>query len=196
MPVTIYLVRHAETISNVTGDGSHHDPGLTELGQQQSAELGAAFARLGHIDMIFTSPMQRAIQTTLGAFPKYTERFILLPELQERGKAPCAQCDIGSHPGVLLAKYGETRLDFSHMTEEWTNKGPGSFYAPSNALERARAARQLIREMVKPFEGTDARIVVVTHGRFIQFLTQSFVVYGNAQGRPYHFAPADESDME
>ncbi|KAI0533017.1 phosphoglycerate mutase-like protein [Xylaria digitata] len=196
MPVTIYLVRHAQSIVNVSRDGYHRDPELTELGHQQSAELGAIFSELGRVDKVFASPMQRTIQTALGAFPEYKDKIILLPQLQERGSIPCAPCDIGSDPDVLLEKFGDTRLDFSHMTADWTDKGPGSFYAPQNAMERARAARQLIRESAKPFEGMNARIVVVTHGRFIQFLTESNIVFGNAQGVPYYFAPADEHDTE
>ncbi|RYC59094.1 hypothetical protein CHU98_g7109 [Xylaria longipes] len=197
MPVTIYLVRHAQSIVNVSGDGTHRDPELTELGHKQCADLGAdVAATLDRIDKVFASPMQRTIQTALRVFPEYKDKIILLPELQERGTIPCAECDIGSDPEFLLEKFGDTRLDFSHVTEDWTDKGPGSFYAPENAVERARSARQFIREAAKPFEGTNACIVVVTHGRFIQFLTQSNVVFRNAQALPYYFALANERDTE
>ncbi|KAI1293193.1 phosphoglycerate mutase-like protein [Xylaria venustula] len=197
MTVTIYLVRHAESLSNVTGNGNFHDPELTTRGHRESAALGAKLSRdLDRIDMIFASPMQRAIQTALGAFPDYMDEIILLPELQERGGTPCAPCDIGSPPDLLLSQYGAAHFDYSHMTLDWTDKGPGSFYAPSNAPARARSVRRLIREVTKPFEGMDACVVVVTHGRFLQFLTESDVIYGNAEARPYVFAVANEGDTE
>lgn len=196
MPVTIYLVRHAESIANATRDVSYHDPELTALGYQQSKGLRAEFTEIGHIDMVFVSPMKRAMQTALWVFPGYTNRFILLPGLQEHGGTPLAPCDIGSRPEALLRQFGNTRFDYSHMTENWSDKGPGSFYAPSNANERARSVRQFIREAVKPFEGKDANIVVVTHSRFIQFLTESDVIYGNAEGRPYKFGPVPETDTQ
>ncbi|KAK5635497.1 hypothetical protein RRF57_011209 [Xylaria bambusicola] len=202
MPVTIWLVRHAESVANVTQNGDLHDPELTDLGRQQCASLREDFAKK-RVDLVFVSPMQRAIQTALEIFPESsglfvepTDNMILLPELQERGGAVCAPCDIGSPPDWILEKYGDTRFDHSHMTIEWTNKRPGSFYAPENARKRARFARKVLRDTVKPYEGTDLCIVVVTHGRFLQFLTESSVVFHNAEARPYVFAPADEDDTE
>ncbi len=54
---TITLVRHGESESNVSGDLSIYDPGLTERGTQQASNIQGCF------DLVVVSPLKRARQT-------------------------------------------------------------------------------------------------------------------------------------
>ncbi len=54
---TITLVRHGESESNVSGDLSIYDPGLTERGKQQASSIQGCF------DLVVVSPLKTAKQT-------------------------------------------------------------------------------------------------------------------------------------
>ncbi|KAJ2968506.1 hypothetical protein NUW58_g10208 [Xylaria curta] len=187
MPPSIHIVRHAQSMTNVSLDFDHHDPELTELGHQQSTALAEQFKKLGKIDLVLASPMQRTIQTALNAFPDYNNKIVLIPDLQEYGTTPS---DTGSSPDILLEKYGDARLDYSFVTPDWTDKGPHTRYAPRFVAIRARSARIFIRSIAQRFRDTDANIVVVSHATFIGYLTKGDEnLFLNAEYRTYYFDP-------
>ncbi|KAI0551630.1 histidine phosphatase superfamily [Xylaria curta] len=187
MTPTIHLFRCAEAVR-----GPHHkapapireliDPELTAQGQQQSAALAAELAAFGGgIELVFTSPMQRAIQTALTVFETYTrsKRIVLLPDLKEpKGTS--------SSPDDLLRKFGDQRLDFSFMTPGWENDPR---YDHEFAAPRGRSTRLFLRAVAQRYRDTDAHIVVVTHGSYIGYLTNPPPAeeYKNAEYRSYRF---------
>lgn len=66
MPPTLLLIRHAQALHNVADDWSIRDPPLSELGEQQCAELHESLktSRIGNeVDLIVASAMRRALQT-------------------------------------------------------------------------------------------------------------------------------------
>jgi broad specificity phosphatase PhoE len=181
-----HIVRHAESVHNVTKDFSLPDPELTPLGHQQSQSLGEKFPFHESIALIISSPLRRAIQTTLDGFShvldaRYFEsgsgkgvsqgiELVLDPDLQERS---ALLCDTGSVHEILKVQF--PKLDFSTINEEWRNKK--GFYADDDEAvkERAKVARMKLKERAAEFgkkgsERTD--IVVVTHGVFMKFLTE------------------------
>ena len=58
----LYLIRHAQSQGNTGEDLTTGDPELTDVGWEQARRLGERLARQ-RIDLIFTSPLRRAIQT-------------------------------------------------------------------------------------------------------------------------------------
>ena len=179
----IFVVRHAESKHNVDKNFNQLDPGLTALGVQQAEQLGRIFPDPDCVGLILTSPLQRALQTTLSAFSNILDKryfdsqsgqgvnggveLLIDADAQERSDLPC---DTGSDRDTL----GKTfpYLDFSTLPENWPLKdGP---YTPDDEALRARAGklRQRLRELVESLNDTKKTIVVVTHGVFMKFLTQ------------------------
>lgn len=120
----IHIVRHAESKHNVDKNFHQLDPELTDLGRHQSEELGRTFPHAKKIGLILTSPLRRAIQTTLFAFSdvldeRYVQKqtskgnyegakLVLVPEAQERSDLPC---DTGSDRQTLEKVFPQ--LDFA-----------------------------------------------------------------------------------
>ena len=156
----IFLVRHAEAKHNVDNNFNLPDPGLTALGWHQAVQLGQTFPHPASVRLIITSPLQRAIQTTLSAFSKVLDKryfdaesghgvdggveLLIDADAQERSDFPC---DTGSDRDTLEKTF--PHLDFSGLPENWPRKeGP---YAPDDEALRARASapRRRLRERVE-----------------------------------------------
>ena len=182
MSSKIYIIRHAESVHNITKDFSLRDPGLTPLGLTQASALATTFPALSSIGVIITSPLRRTVETTLAAFGdvigdgdgKGGVKVILESDLQERSDLPC---DTGSETGVVKGWFegvGVKGVDFSGLGEEWFDKGGRNKADDASVAERARAVRERLREVVKGLGGAEEGkrdVVVVTHGVFMKFLT-------------------------
>ncbi len=183
MTSQIHLVRHAESIHNVTKDFSLMDPPLTLLGHQQAKELVRTFPYSSRVGIILVSPLRRAIETTLSAFPHVLDveyfdpdsscgvidgaKLLLDADLQERSALPC---DTGSATQVLTRDF--PRLDFSGLTEGWQIK-EGPYSATEAAVEkRAKRVRQRLMELSEALAEVAKRdVVIVTHGGFMKVLS-------------------------
>jgi broad specificity phosphatase PhoE len=175
MSPTIYLVRHAESEHNVSKDFSQRDPPLTSAGLRQASAIGEGFPDASSIAVIYTSPLTRALQTTLNGFShtlrgKSTDgaQLIIDPDLQERSDLPC---DTGSGPGELSESFPD--LNFEHLDDQWFLKE--GLYAANDAAvaERAQRFREKLQKVAASLENDDRKrsIVVVTHGVFMKFLS-------------------------
>ncbi|EPE34463.1 Phosphoglycerate mutase-like protein [Glarea lozoyensis ATCC 20868] len=180
----VHLVRHAESVHNVTKDFSKLDPSLTSLGFEQAAELGKSFPYAGRVGVVITSPLRRAIQTALTAFSGILDKqyfdsssgqgvengasLIIEPLLQERS---ALACDTGSDRAELEKAF--PRLTFDGLGDAWPSKD-GIFAADDEAVqERARKVRRgLVEQGEKSNSGEKTDFVVVTHGVFMKFLAE------------------------
>jgi broad specificity phosphatase PhoE len=187
MASKIYLVRHAESEHNVSKDFSQLDPALTPLGLQQAAELGEIFPYSSQVATILTSPLRRAIQTTLSAFPHILDRQYFEPgskkgvengaklvvdaDLQERSALPC---DTGSDRAVLEESF--PGLNFQRLKQNWHVK-EGIYSETDEAVkERAKRVRGRLADLSSQQEGERKDILVVTHGTFMKFLTEDWQI--------------------
>jgi broad specificity phosphatase PhoE len=180
----IIIVRHAESVHNVTKDFSQLDPSLTSLGVEQASSISQELPSAGNIAAIISSPLRRAIQTALAGFSVVLDKqyfdtssgqgigsgatLFLDPDLQERSDLPC---DTGS-PTSELAKAFPS-LSFNNLGEEWLKKS-GRYGSDDDAVrERAEQVRKNLYEVAKSLENEKWKdIVVVTHGVFMKFLTE------------------------
>ncbi|KAJ4417780.1 hypothetical protein N0V82_005946 [Gnomoniopsis sp. IMI 355080] len=215
MPTIIHLIRHAQGYHNVNHDVSIPDPYLTPLGLQQSQQLGASFPAKDKITHIVASPMKRTLNTAYYAFQDLIDtaaatgggdgdnnsskkKIIANPLLQEVNEYPC---DVGSEPEALVPEFG-AHVDLALVVKGWNVKTPGSMYAADDAsLERrARAARTWLRKLGRSQD--NAVIVVVSHGDFIKYLTQTnsgasrdqWVLWANAECHTYEFVDPEGDD--
>ncbi|KAI6362213.1 hypothetical protein MCOR25_006285 [Pyricularia grisea] len=214
MPATIYFVRHAQGYHNlpqVPGGPNPSllaDPDLTELGKEQCAELSEKFPFHYKITHLVASPLRRTLYTCLLSFGPVlkqgrVQKVTALPELQEIGAIPS---DTGSDPAVLAKEFGNEKVDLGLVKDDWTNKGPGSPFAPElEKLDaRARAARIWLRKLASEVEGDEAHIVVVTHGAILHFLTEDWdgtsinnsTGWQNTEWRSYEFADSSGQDSQ
>ncbi|KAI1113644.1 histidine phosphatase superfamily [Nemania sp. NC0429] len=204
----IDIVRHAEAENNVLGHETR-DPGLTSEGKGQCQELRDSYPHMERVKLVVSSPLRRALQTTGIAFAAAAEAagtdVVLHPDLQENSARPS---DTGSPLSTVL---GEClfRVDATLMggNERWYSKaGTGSRYFPAleKVEERARAARVWLRDRARELQDGD-RLVVLSHGAFLHFLTQDFAgldvnrgsgVWLNADYRSFEFADLEGNDTE
>ncbi|KAI1363777.1 histidine phosphatase superfamily [Xylaria arbuscula] len=184
MPPTIHLIRHAQAEHNVDQDFTIHDPDLTSLGHEQ-CEL--AFKEWGNPVIVLASPLQRTIQTALGLFREYTSsgrKIILVPGLQEVGNTPS---DTGSPREKLESRFGND-LDYGLLAPDWADKTDKSLISEESIKERARSTRAFIRSIAQEYKDEDVSIVVVTHGKFLWYLTKNHDYwFKNVERRKYVF---------
>ena len=119
------------------------------------------------VDLIVTSPLRRALQTTLRTWGPAVERLgiekvICLPEAQE-----CLDfaCDRGSSLEELSQDHEFTGLNLSLLTPDWNSKT--GFWAPDSRsiANRAKWVRHFLCE--RP----EKDIVLLAHGDFLRQIT-------------------------
>ncbi|KAK4669083.1 uncharacterized protein QC764_700060 [Podospora pseudoanserina] len=215
----IFLVRHAESVHNVTKDFNIRDPGLTQVGHEQAAALEASFPDLSSVAVVITSPLTRAIETTLDAFGSILpggNNLILDPYLQERSDLPC---DTGSPISVLKERFpsfpdgvwsslagNASELD----GDDWLEK-KGDYAADDESVtKRAEKVRKILwnvaqniqqaqkeedKKAAEEREDLKTSIVVVTHGVFMKFLTEDETIdLPKAGWKDYYVEEADKFD--
>ncbi|KAI1457864.1 histidine phosphatase superfamily [Annulohypoxylon moriforme] len=176
---TLHIFRHAEGLHNVAARGGGiPDPYLTTLGLTQCVQVQRIFRQ--DIDIIIASPMKRTIQTALFCFGQAirdgSKNIILVPDLQEVGRDPC---NTGSPPNVLVEEFGNV-IDASRLGDSWYTEGSST--NNTDILDRAVRARQAIATIIDEYKAGkpnlgNINVAIVSHGRFIQYLTGDFVRY-------------------
>ncbi|KAI8946617.1 histidine phosphatase superfamily, partial [Xylaria longipes] len=112
MAPVIDVIRHAQSTHNTTRNSYVRDPNLTTEGEWQAYRFGRCYAFMGRISHVVSSPMRRAIRTSLIAFEDVLlegKKVILLPELQETGVRPS---DTGQPPAALETAF-QPQIDSS-----------------------------------------------------------------------------------
>lgn len=100
----VWFETHSTSVDNERGAASGHlDPGLSEAGRAQAAEMGCRYAG-ARIAVICTSDLSRAVQTAEIAFGNSRIARIQDPRLRE--------CDYGAWSGCGVERLNETRVDF------------------------------------------------------------------------------------
>jgi broad specificity phosphatase PhoE len=142
--VTLYLIRHGETVLNATRVVQPADTPLSERGCAQAERLAARLANVG-IHRIRTSDLPRALATADALARRTGVGLDLDPDLQER-----------SYGAIRGTPYAELREDIF-----------GPDYVPpageSWATFHARVDRAWGRIVAAPAE-VDGALAVVTHG--------------------------------
>jgi hypothetical protein len=142
----VVLVRHGESLAQARDrsttkrtDPSLRDCGLSRVGVQQAQALRGKLAGLSlapEPELLLCSPLKRAIQTALHAFPD-SRRIVVHPGLTERGgripeNQPCARAELEADT-ELMGLQGSGSLDFSLLPSGW----PSASETPHTGAERA-----------------------------------------------------------
>jgi broad specificity phosphatase PhoE len=171
---TLLLIRHGQSTWNAEGRWQGQaDPPLSDLGRWQAAE---ASAKLGELDVIVSSPQQRALETAailsgaLGVGPVH-----VVDDLRERSAGPWS---------------GLTRAEIEHTWPGWVDAGnrPDGYELDGPLVARVRA---VLDEVVAAFSGATA--LVVCHGGVIRALEADLGIaegrIPNLAGRVLHHGP-------
>jgi broad specificity phosphatase PhoE len=172
MTKTVHCIRHGQSTFNAhfaeTGiDPMHPDAPLTELGRRQAAERAVELRQYPY-QLVVTSPLTRAIQTTMALFGDHPAAPPVHVECLHR-EMLASSCDVGRAPSFLAQDF--PHLSFGHLDEIWWHNegepGEGGFVIEPQGVQEERV-RQFRSWLVRRPESL---IAVVGHGTFFQYMT-------------------------
>lgn len=159
MVTKLYVVRHCEAQANVDDIfQGHRDGDITEKGEKQLEKLSEYFKN-GKIDIIYSSPLIRAMKTAQ-AVNKY-HGVDIIPDL----------CLKEIYGGILEGrKRVDIKRDFPEINEMWDNDF-ANYHAPDGESVRDVYLRMRNEVMRIVTENEGKSIVIASHGAAIRCLT-------------------------
>ena len=166
-PKTILCIRHGESTFNAMAVVSRVDPlhfaaPLSDAGKQQLLAARETL-RTRPIELVITTPLTRALQTTAGVFADHPSSPLILVEALHRERVENS-CDVGRSPALLSKDFPAFALD--HLPEVWwhAHDSPddrGVCVEPVEEVQlRAAAFKRLL------LQRPERLIAVVGHGTF------------------------------
>ena len=155
----IYLVRHAETVANASGENDKSNSGLfTKAGLAQVDALGRELLYL-NIDDILVSPTDRTLKTIHPYLEKSKKVGIVWPELTEC----CWQEPKDGEVGSLLQS-GALKLP-SEIADEFTFRDANAQlkYVNRSYADGVAQVNQAVDLLKANYFGTGKTILIVTH---------------------------------
>ncbi len=169
-PKSIHLIRHGQSVFNAAFDSQTRidpmifDAPLSEIGIGQARSLRSEVQALG-VELVVTSPLTRAIQTTLHAFgPDHAPirvESLHCERLEHSG-------DVGRSPQLLRNDF--PYLAFDHLDDPWWHfdgRDPRAIFVEPEETRLGRV--QVFRDWLKT--RPEKTIAVVGHGTFLNRLT-------------------------
>lgn len=164
---TILCIRHGESTFNAAAAGSERDPlhwdaPLSEVGHRQVASARERL-RDKPIDLVITTPLTRALQTTAGLFADHPASPVILVESLHRERVENS-CDIGRSPALLAKEFPSFEL--AHLPDVWwhNHDRPDERGICVEPLELVRARATAFRGFL--LQRPERLIAVVGHGTF------------------------------
>jgi len=175
--LTIYFVRHGETVGNVAGQSQGPNDPLTELGHTQDRIL--AERALGiDVDRIISSDYDRA-KATAETIQKTTGKPLELSELFRELRRPSAfQGRVPKEDPEVLKGYQE--MEAHYFEVDWHYSDEENFF---DLKQRGQLALQYLLDQ------PEERLLVVTHGNFLRNLLGLML-------RGDKYSPQDYLDIE
>ena len=157
MTTNVYLIRHAQSLGNLSGRFQGRiDTPLTPLGLAQAKALGRRFSGV-ELQAVYASPLERARQTAEAVAAHHGLPVRILPGLTEMYG--------GTVEGALFTELSERNPEQFRMFDEQPHLHEGFEGAESIAEVYARAAATL-QGIVLSHPGQT--VAVVSHGCFIR----------------------------
>lgn len=180
MKLEIYLIRHAK--SEKSG-GGQKDTGLSEHGEKQTIKIGR-FLSKKQIDKIYSSPLKRAKLTAMSIASYQQQHVFIHPLLMER-----------TH-GILDGLTNEERLAhypsvYRYLEKQPTSKAPGG----ETYEDVKKRVVQFIETVIKK-EREDARIVIVSHGEWLNIFMHTILKLEEQLYPAFHFKTSSYSLIE
>jgi broad specificity phosphatase PhoE len=169
----IHVVRHGQAAHNVAAEQSKleylrqdlEDAELTEFGISQCQELSqSAQGQLGNVELVISSPLNRAMQTTTHSFPFLLERgvpWVAVEHIREQ---------TGLHPCDSRRPISEKKVKFPHFNFDDIENDEDILY-PKYLNEREPLESVISRgnEFLEwVWERPEKEMVMVTHAAFLR----------------------------
>jgi glucosyl-3-phosphoglycerate phosphatase len=168
---TILCIRHGESTFNAMASGGrvdplHYDAPLSELGRQQ-VQRAREVLRTMEIDLVVTTPLTRALQTTAGLFADHPSSPPILVESLHRERLENS-CDVGRSPALLSREFPSFALD--HLPEVWWHHhdSPDERGVCVEPVELVQSRAEAFRRFL--LQRPERVIAVVGHGTFFHIL--------------------------
>lgn len=151
-PIKLYIMRHAESISNVAPDGtSIYDPELTMKGIEQAKHAREFFVR-EQVDVVICSSLTRCLQTASLVF--HDKKVFATDILRETVTGvPCNSRHALSTQRIIFPG-----IDFDTYFEEYDR------FECDYAEMFSRAKK--VMEFLETLRGKYDKVVLLTHGNF------------------------------
>lgn len=162
-----YLVRHAQSLGNAGVPDAGPNPGLTDLGRAQAAALAQRLTAGGPIDLIWSSPFARAVETACAVAEAARVPVVLVPGLHEYFHPGWFDLDTLRLPSLAEIAASRPSVHADSDGDHWWPHQDES----EEAL-RARLAGVAGRLVADAPEG---RTVVVGHGASVAMLAEALL---------------------
>jgi broad specificity phosphatase PhoE len=169
-------MRHAEAQKKTEIFGPRpRDPGLSDVGKAQCSTFVTDFKdHSSHVTHILCSPMKRAINTAIAAFPDVVGKTLTvyaMPELQSLDRGPGG---VGAGFSKLSKKYrakeGEVpRVDVTTFGRKGWNDKDG-VWSPSEANWRVDFVKGFLRGLLAATTNKIIEVVIISHRSFLNKL--------------------------
>ncbi|KAE8449823.1 hypothetical protein EG329_007300 [Mollisiaceae sp. DMI_Dod_QoI] len=178
--VIVHLMRHAEAQKKTDIFGPKlKDPDLSDVGRAQCSTFAKEFKdHQSHVTHILCSPMKRAINTAIAAFPDVVGKsltVVAMPELQSLDKGPGG---VGAGFTKLSKKYrvkeGEVaKVDVTTFGRSgWNDKDHGA-WSPSGAHWRVDFIKGFLRGLLAAATDKIIEVVIISHRSFLKQLCKN-----------------------
>ncbi len=171
MSKTVLCIRHGESTFNAAaaggGDPLHYDAPLSDLGRTQ-VERTRALLRARAMDLVITTPLTRALQTTAGLFADHPSSPTILVEALHRERVENS-CDVGRSPSLLSTAF--PAFAFDHLPDVWwhNHDAPDARGVCVEPIDLVHSRAVQFRNLL--LRRPEQRIAVVGHGTFFKALT-------------------------
>jgi broad specificity phosphatase PhoE len=179
----IYLVRHGQSQGNIEGwvQGLLDSP-LSERGREESLCLAKRLKRETKIDLIFTSPLKRAFDTSQIIAHRLACPLITDQDLREYNMGPIA----GLTPQEIKQHYPARYQAFER--NEYPTYLPGEEGREAFEKRVRQSFTRILRQM-----NNEQVAVVVSHSGTLNACLRNWLEINNHNQRPFAFANASLS---
>jgi broad specificity phosphatase PhoE len=160
----LYLVRHGESVANITDLYHFPDTPLSEEGLRQSKTMAQRVSKLP-VDLIYSSDLLRAQQTAMSISEKIGKEVEFTPLLREFRK-----------PSKLWGKSDDYEHSKAYVKLQKQNfSNPDWKWEDDESFNDLKSrAMEILKELSTKY--TDKQIVVVSHGGIIKMMTAVAVI--------------------
>ena len=160
-PRTIYLVRHGETQGNIDDKAQGHlDVPLTETGRLQAKAVAERLSDI-EFDAVYSSDLQRAIDTAKAITAHR-------PELQIQTRSELREYHFGDYEDMPWDEIGNTYLALYRRWKNLSTRLDIEFPGGESMRDAWERVGGVLREILSEHQQGDETILIVGHGGSLQ----------------------------
>jgi len=152
----LLLVRHGQSLGNIEGRIQGADDPLTEFGRLQAKTVAARLAQRNDITHLYTSPLDRAMETATIIGEAVGRTPVPIPGL--------AEINAGRAAGLLWSDWRDANPELAAIMADPNRPMDRGWEGGENGLQFGQRVIAAYDEIVTRHVGTDDVVVAVGHG--------------------------------